>query len=340
MAMREDGLNKDLLMAIQNALSRVSAHREVYQKNEEAVKQHLISEFFEALHWDWRNPDEVYPEDVTYTKARPDYALKVNNGRIAFVEVKNQNVDVLSDKKSLAQLAYYCTEEGVAYGILTNGIQWKVIKAFEEGRPVPERELFSIDLFKDSVGKSYLYLSLLDKRNITQLEDLTQKLKAFENIISELNSTFSHNELSLLLNSDFMRMSGDTIREISFPPENAIVLSQLPKPRGDNPPSKIYILAPNGKLRELIPERRKWRAILRTALRGLLELGIPDNDLEIPHYISVDRNKIKAQDKNVDRVTANNRTVYVFGAISSDRVVGLLRQLEQKSGVRFALEFK
>jgi len=99
MAMREDGLNKDLLMAIQNALSRVSAHREVYQKNEEAVKQHLISEFFEALHWDWRNPDEVYPEDVTYTKARPDYALKVNNGRIAFVEVKNQNVDVLSDKK-------------------------------------------------------------------------------------------------------------------------------------------------------------------------------------------------------------------------------------------------
>jgi len=330
------GLNDDLLRAIENARSRVSKHRRVYQKNEEAVKQHIISEFFEALQWNWRDPDEVYPEDVTYSKARADYALKVKNVKVAFVEVKNLSINVLSDEKSLTQLAHYCADEGVAYGILTNGLQWRAIKAFEAGRPVPERELFSVDLFRDSIGRSYLYLSLLTKSNIVQLESLTQKLRDFESIINDLNNTFSYNELSIILNSSFTKTPPS---EVSFPPKNALTLSKIHNPQGDNPPSRVYILSPKGNMIVENPKKRKWRAILRAALRGLLELGISDDKLEIPHYVSTQRSKINAKDRYVDVVTVGNRTVYVFGAIGSTRIIELLRELEHKSGVRFALEF-
>jgi len=41
----------------------VNEHRGLYERNGEAVKQHLIGEIFQALGWKWDNPKEVRPEE-------------------------------------------------------------------------------------------------------------------------------------------------------------------------------------------------------------------------------------------------------------------------------------
>ncbi|WP_365950004.1 hypothetical protein [Thermococcus sp.] len=42
----------ELRSAVLRVSRRMRAHRDLYEKNEEAVKQHIIGEIFQALGWD------------------------------------------------------------------------------------------------------------------------------------------------------------------------------------------------------------------------------------------------------------------------------------------------
>gem|GEM_PF-643984 len=164
--------------AVINVLKKVREHRLLYERNEEAVKQHLIGEIFKALGWDWENPKEVRPEERT-EEGRADYALVINDNVVAYLEAKNLSVNVLKSEKPLRQLAKYCFSHGIKYGILTNGVQWKVVKAFEENSTLEDRVLLKIDLFNEPLEKSSLKLSFLSKDRITSLEEHANYLKAF-----------------------------------------------------------------------------------------------------------------------------------------------------------------
>ena len=158
---------------------RIRAHRELYEKNEEAVKQHLIGEIFQALGWDWNNPEEVRPEERT-EDGRADYALILNGSVFAFVEAKNLGVNILRNGGPLRQLGRYCFNAGVRYGILTNGAVWIVIKAFEEGSRLDDRVLLKVNLKTEPLERTVLKLSLLSKDRMFEIERLSSLLKVLE----------------------------------------------------------------------------------------------------------------------------------------------------------------
>ena len=169
----------DLREAVTRVRGKIRSHRKLYEKNEEAVKQHLIGEILQALGWDWNNPEEVRPEERT-EDGRADYAFILNGSVFAYVEAKNLGVNILKRDEPLRQLARYCFNSGVRYGILTNGAVWMVIKAFEEGSSLRDRVLVRVNIEEEPVEKSTLKLSLLSKRNIAELERLSSLLKALE----------------------------------------------------------------------------------------------------------------------------------------------------------------
>jgi len=165
--------------AVLRVMSRVGTHRNLYERNEEAVKQHLIGEIFKALGWDWSNPEEVRPEERT-EDGRADYALLTGGEIVAFVEAKNLGVNVIRRDEPLRQLARYCFSRGVRYGILTNGAGWVVVKAFSEGTSLRDRVLFTVDLESEPLEKAVLKLSLLAKNRIREIERLSSLLRALE----------------------------------------------------------------------------------------------------------------------------------------------------------------
>jgi len=169
----------ELRDAVINVLRKVRAHRSLYTKNEEAVKQHLIGEIFQALGWDWNNPEEVRPEART-EDGRADYALMLDGKVFAYVEAKNMGVNILKKDEPLRQLARYCFNSGVRYGILTNGTVWIAVKAFEEGSHLWDRVLFAVNMEEEPLERIVLKLSLLSKSRIRDVEKLASLLKALE----------------------------------------------------------------------------------------------------------------------------------------------------------------
>ncbi|CAD5244302.1 type I restriction endonuclease [Thermococcus camini] len=170
-----EGLTK----AVASVRRKIRSHRELYAKNEEAVKQHLIGEIFQALGWDWNNPEEVRPEERT-EDGRADYALILNGGVFAYVEAKNLGVNIITRDEPLRQLARYCFNSGVKYGILTNGAVWIVVKAFEEGSRLRDRVLVTVNIEEEPLEKAVLKLSILSKSRITEMERIASLLRALE----------------------------------------------------------------------------------------------------------------------------------------------------------------
>ncbi len=178
---------EELRRAIARVRRRINSHRKLYEKNEEAVKQHLTGEIFQALGWDWSNPEEVRPEERT-EDGRADYALVMNGSVFAYVEAKNLGVNVLKRDEPLRQLARYCFNSGVKYGILTNSAVWIAIKAFEEGSSLRDRILVSADLLSEPAERTVLKLSFLPKSRIAEIERLSSLLKALELSFSGLKA--------------------------------------------------------------------------------------------------------------------------------------------------------
>ncbi len=164
---------------IKEILLKIHTHRELYVRNEEAVKQHLIGHIFRTLGWEWDNPFEVRPEEKT-EDGRADYALILDGKVFAYVEAKNLGINIVKNEKPLRQLGRYCFNTGVKYGILTNGAIWVVLKAFEEGSRLADRILLKINLEHEPPERSALKISLLSKDKIHEVEKLSTLLKAFE----------------------------------------------------------------------------------------------------------------------------------------------------------------
>ncbi|EEB74926.1 type I restriction enzyme HsdR N-terminal domain-containing protein [Thermococcus sp. AM4] len=164
---------------IMKVLKKINAHRKLYESNEEAVKQHLIGEIMRTLGWEWDNPEEVRPESRT-EEGRADYALILGGEIVAYVEAKNLGVNIEKREEPLRQLAKYCFNTGVRYGILTNGAVWIGVKAFEVGSSLRERILVKVNLLNEPPMKAALKLSLFSKSRILEMERISSLLKALE----------------------------------------------------------------------------------------------------------------------------------------------------------------
>ncbi|NJE08667.1 restriction endonuclease [Thermococcus sp. M39] len=237
--------------AVLDVLKKVNEHRGLYERNEEAVKQHLIGEIFQALGWEWDNPREVRPEERT-EEGRADYALILDDRVVAFVEAKNLSVNVLKKDKPLRQLGRYCFNHGVKYGILTNGVAWVVIKAFEEGSRLEDRIILSVDIENEPLERVTLKLSLLSKGKIDKLERFATLLRALE------------------LSFDELKKEGISERKlIEFLTASKKRLLTLDKIRGDEFPRALYVYDDGWKMVPLI--ERSIKGVLLSLLLYLSE---------------------------------------------------------------------
>lgn len=113
----------------------------------------FIDPMLAALGWDVRDPHEVQLEYTTIDGRSVDYALKINDEPVLFMEAKPIG-DPLDDVKSITQVISYAANAGIEWCILTNGVTYKVYRSTEKAE-APDKLLYEISIDpKDTEGMS------------------------------------------------------------------------------------------------------------------------------------------------------------------------------------------
>lgn len=173
-------MDKDKLEdSIKEIRNKIVDHKDIYNKNETAVRDQLIEPILLALGWDTKNPNEVLPEQKTQ-EGKPDYSLIIDGDPYLYIEAKNLSRDI-KDKNNIRQLARYAFDKGKDFGILTNGKEWLLFRSYEKNTDVSDRVIWSVDISEDSIEKIIVRLKTISDENIQSLPNLTQK----QDILSE-----------------------------------------------------------------------------------------------------------------------------------------------------------
>lgn len=171
-----NNLNQLLLLIIE----KVKKYRNLYEQNEQAVRDQIINPILKKLDWDPENPEEVLP-NISIEEGIPDYSLIKNNQRILFIEAKKLGTDI-EKKETIKQLAKYSFSEGTKYGVLTNGAIWILIRSFEEGTTLNERVVWKLDLENDEMSSVIRKFTTISQNNIEQIETLVKKIQILDEI--------------------------------------------------------------------------------------------------------------------------------------------------------------
>jgi len=168
---------------LRETLDQVNEFRNDYLSNEQAVRTQLIDPILNVLGWKTSNPKFVRPNAPDEDGKIPDYTLLKNGKNTLIVEAKNLNID-LQDKKIIDQLANYCFQSGIDFGILTNGVKWLLFKTFEKNPK--DRIIWQVDIENDKIEEVAQKLSSFSYHNIDTLDTLLKKIKVLDNAWASL----------------------------------------------------------------------------------------------------------------------------------------------------------
>lgn len=168
---------------IEKIRKRLESHRELYERNEAAVRQQIIDPVLRELGWDIENPDEVVPEDNTGEGGFPDYSLLKDNRKIILLEAKKLREETMQNIK---QLARYSSDVGSRYGLITNGSDFVLFKSYEEFKPYIDRVIWRVNLENDSIERVIRNLSSLSPHNVMKIEELAEKSDKLNSLWDEL----------------------------------------------------------------------------------------------------------------------------------------------------------
>ena len=132
--------------------------------NEDQTKMAVVQPILRRLGWDTENVDEVSPE-FSVENRRVDYALRVKNRSVVFIEAKKPSED-LDSQNHQEQLLDYSFRQTVEIAVLTNGITWSFYLP-RAGVDWKSRKFYTIDIIEQEA--SYVasrFLDLLSKKNI------------------------------------------------------------------------------------------------------------------------------------------------------------------------------
>ena len=171
---------------------------------EENVKIKLVVPILEKLGWDRNDIDfehsvVVFEDHKGDTIKRVDCYLSKYNSRHLFVEVKGVFKDKNAEKiiNAVPKLKEYCINDDVKYGMLTDGINWKLYGPFICKKcaniNIPRNKIVNFDkkdndnsiedLFANFYFEKADYL-LLDGNNIYELD------KIWDEVIKSVDSAF------------------------------------------------------------------------------------------------------------------------------------------------------
>jgi len=165
-------------------IEKIKNFRDIYEQNEMAVREHIINPILKALEWDTENPKEVLP-NVVVQEGIPDYSLSKEGKKVLIVEVKKLDVDI-EEREVITQLGKYCYNEGVEYGVLTNGTVWILFKSFQKDTPISERIMWKVDLENEGLSKASRKLVTISKTNIENIEFLVKKNEILNDVWQSL----------------------------------------------------------------------------------------------------------------------------------------------------------
>ncbi len=115
---------------------------------EEATKNALVMPFISALGYDVFNPTAVIPEftaDVGTKKGeKVDYAIMGDEGPIILIECKACDVNL--DKHHADQLYRYFSVTSARFGVLTNGISYRIFSDLEEPNKMDKRPFLEFSM--------------------------------------------------------------------------------------------------------------------------------------------------------------------------------------------------
>lgn len=186
--------------------------------DEQKTKQGIILRILYILGWNTFDPDEVCAE-FQITNGRVDYALKINNKILLFIEVKNVGVPL---KVHEEQLLRYSFEKGIELALLTNGIDWWFYLPLRPGN-WPDRRFIEVKITDNSDIATKHLVELLLRDNIlsgkakSYAESIYYELQKNKETIKELPRAFiklisEPNELLVdLINEEISRVLGYTI---------------------------------------------------------------------------------------------------------------------------------
>ncbi|MEI6815652.1 MAG: type I restriction endonuclease [Bacteroidota bacterium] len=163
---------------IERTKNKINNNRSHYETNEQAVREQLIAPILNKLGWDTTDPDYI-KHNNRIEKDIPDYTLYKNGELVTFIEAKKITQSLNND---ISQLARYCTNKGVEYGIITNGLIWILFKSFEKGKEILDRKVWEIDLSKDSLIDIENRLSTIAFDNIDNIPVLVSKIDTLDKI--------------------------------------------------------------------------------------------------------------------------------------------------------------
>ncbi len=127
------------------------------QISEAKTKEWLIKPLFEELGWDFRDSDQIIPEDKDLAGKKPDYGFYHNQKVKFYVEAKaiNTNID---DAKILAEKIGYCYNNNVPLLVITNGIEYRIYCTNLKGANI-DKLLFQFSLLDDKPDENINKLS-------------------------------------------------------------------------------------------------------------------------------------------------------------------------------------
>ena len=205
-----------LIPCIERLQAKLDRHRRDDLK-EYPTRTIFIAVLLQALGWDVTNPDEVHEEYPTIDGKSVDYALKIDERPVLFLEAKPLN-DPLTDVKSITQVVGYAANAGVAWCVLTNGVMYKVYYTDAKAE-APEKLAFEVSVDpKENHGMLVQQiaerLSLLSRDSMGKgvLDELGKEAFAMGKIRKALDKIFADPP------STFVRLVRSTIGDDTIKP--------------------------------------------------------------------------------------------------------------------------
>ena len=189
-------------MELKNSLSQLASRASQLKDKlmtEEATKNALIMPFLQALGYDVFNPLEVVPEmdcDINKKKGEKiDYAIIKDGEPIMVIECKHWQQDLDIHK---AQLSRYFVATKAKFGILTNGIEYRVFTDLVNPNLMDEIPflVFDIEHLRDSQLESIKRFSKEDfdiekiMGSANELKYMTELKKLIKDIIENPTPDF------------------------------------------------------------------------------------------------------------------------------------------------------
>ncbi len=135
------------MIVLKECIESLQAKLERYKRlglKETPTRTIFIEPLLQALGWDVTNWDEVELEYPTAGGNFVDYALKLDDRPVLFVEAKPLGA-AIDDTDAVSRIIGDAAASGIKWCIITNGLSFGVYRTPEEGSP-SGRKLFEVSI--------------------------------------------------------------------------------------------------------------------------------------------------------------------------------------------------